>query len=262
MTTILDEIIAHKKTEIINLDLDMSKILDAEIPKSEKSFYQALLADNKKNIKIIAEIKKASPSKGELFMNADILKIAKIYQKNGASCISVLSDKKYFSGSLEDVQKVANFVQIPIIRKDFILEKTQIKQARLFGANAVLLMVSILKDIKILQEFREYAEFFGMDCLVETHDEESIKIAVASGAKIIGVNSRDFTDLSVNLNKLPNLLDQIPNNKNIVKVAESGIYTPEDVQLVMPHADAILVGTALMTSGIEKIKNQLQTLLI
>ena len=143
--------------------------------------------------------------------------------------------------------------------KDFIIDKGQILEARLSEASAVLLMTSVLKTVEHLKALREYAESLGMDALVETQDEAEIKVALASGAHIIGVNARHFSDLSVNINRVPRLLQKIP--KNIIRVAESGISTKADVALVEPYCDAILVGSSLMNGDTQTIPEKISTLL-
>ncbi len=245
---ILEKIIVHKKEELA-FKADYYICLESAFKKKElrvpesKDFLKSL-QEKGEMPKLIAEIKKCSPSKGEIFPQGDILRIAEIYEKSGAAAISVLSDEKFFSGSINDVATVSQKVRIPVLRKDFIMEDSQILEAALYGASAVLLMVSVLKTQKRVRIFREYTEALGLHALVETKSEAEIELAVQAGAKIIGVNSRDFEDLSVDLDRLPSLLSKIP--EGIVRVAESGIYTPEDIEKLVPYCDAILVGTSFM----------------
>jgi len=238
---ILDKIINYKKAEILGLDC---KYKSMNPQKSDKSFIKFL--KNSENFwpKVIAEIKKKSPSKGEIFSNADVGRIAEIYEKNGAMAISCLTDSHFFGGRLEDLKKISATSEIPVLRKDFIIEKSQIKEARIFGADAVLLMTSVLKTDEKLREFRQYAESFGLDCLVETHDVNEIKIAIESGAKIIGVNSRDFSDLSIDLGNFQRLLPLIP--EGIVRVAESGLEDLDEIEKIKNICDGVLVGTNFM----------------
>ncbi len=243
MTNILEKIIAHKKKELsANPIPDFTNNLKS----STRSFQKALQNPDKKHPKLIAEIKRKSPSKGLIFPKADISKIAKIYEQNGAAAISCLTDEYFFGGNTETLKKVTESVNIPVLRKDFIIEKSQIQEARYFGADAVLLMTSVLKTAEKLREFREYAEKFNMDCLVETHDLAEIKIAVDSGAKIIGVNSRDFNDpeLRINLENFQTCLPHIP--KGIIRVAESGLEDLAEIEKIKPLCEAILVGTNFM----------------
>lgn len=261
MTHILEKIITKKQSELleksdyytkINKNFEEGKLIFPK-QKESKKFLSVLKSTNLSEIKLIAEIKKASPSKGALFPKANISKIAKIYEKNGASAISILSDEYYFQGNIKDIASISQKVEIPVLRKDFILDKCQILEAKIAGASAILLMVSVLKNETKIKSFIKYAKKINIDCLVETHSEEEIKIAVSAGAQIVGVNSRDFSDLSIDLNRLPPLLEKIP--KNIVRVAESGIYTPEDIEKLKPYCDAILVGTSFMkTQNYEEIE--------
>lgn len=248
---ILDKIINFKKAEILGLECKYKSIN----PQSSNKNFLKFLKNSKKNWpKVIAEIKTKSPSKGEIFPNADIEKIAKIYEKNGAMAISCLTDNHFFGGSLEFLKEVSETVDIPVLRKDFIINKSQIKEARIFGGDAILLMTSVLKTAEKLREFREYAESFGMDCLVETHDEAEIKIAIESDAKIIGVNSRDFNDpdLKINLNNFQKLLPLIP--YGIVRVAESGLEDLSEIEKIKDICDVVLVGTNFMkTQDYEKM---------
>lgn len=246
--TILDRIIAQKQIEVSPL---ASTLKNASPTKSRRNF-KAAITKTGAAPKLIAEIKKASPSKGPIFPGADILDIADIYAQNGAAAISVLTDMEFFHGSLASLHTVSREVEIPVLRKDFIIDKSQILEARLSEADAVLLMVTVLKDAERIKSLREYAESLGMDCLVETHDEAEIKIALAAGATIIGVNARNFSDLSVDLENFKRLLPLIPDD--CVKVAESGLKTLADVQAVAPLCDAILVGTTFMgTQDYEQI---------
>ncbi len=240
---ILDKIINYKKAETLGLSCKYKNIIPA---KSQKSFLKFLQNKKKTWPRIIAEIKVKSPSKGEIFPNADIIKIAKIYEKNGASAISCLTDNFFFGGKLEYLKKLSSIIKIPILRKDFIIKKSQIKEARIFGADAILLMTSVLKTSEKLQDFREYAESFDMDCLVETHDEKEIEIAINSGAKIIGINSRDFNDpnLKINLNNFQKLLPLIPDK--IIKIAESGLEKLEELEKISHLCDGVLIGTNFM----------------
>ena len=239
--TILDIIIESKKAEIKGLEKKYSGILPL---KSQKNFLESIKKKEGGNPSLIAEIKRASPSKGDIFPNADILQIAKIYAESGASAISFLTDKPFFGGKIEELEFVGAQNLVPLLRKDFILEKSQILEARIYGADAVLLMVSVLKEVSVIRDLIQYAESFGMDCLVETHDAEEIQVAIEAGAQIIGVNSRDFTDLSIDLRLFETLLPQIP--EGILRVAESGLETIEAVEAVAPLCDAILVGTNFM----------------
>lgn len=256
LMTLLEKIIAQKEREISGLEKTLK---NAKPTRNSRSFLKALKRKAGENVKLIAEIKKASPSKGSIAPEADVTEIAEIYEQSGASAISVLTDYEFFQGSLSDLNHVAREVDIPVLRKDFIIDKGQILEARLSEASAVLLMTSVLKTADKLKALREYAESMGMDALVETQDETEIRIALMSGAKIIGVNARHFSDLSVDINRVPTLLQKIP--QNIIRVAESGINTHTDIELVSPYCDAILVGSVLMSGETDTINNKITALL-
>ena len=254
--TVLQKIIEQKKREVSGLERTLK---NARPTQNTRSFLKALKRNKNAPVQLIAEIKKASPSKGDIALDADVTEIAEIYEQSGVAAISVLTDYEFFQGSLSDLNNVVRDVEIPVLRKDFIIDKGQILEARLSEASAVLLMTSVLKTEDALREMREYAESLGMDALVETQDEAEIKKAIASGAKIIGVNARHFSDLSVDINRVPILLQKIP--KGIIRVAESGIKIKSDVDLVSPYCDAILVGSSLMEAGSEKISTRIKQLL-
>ncbi len=255
--SVLQKILNQKQKEVLLLS---KSLWDLNPPKNTLSFLNALKkSPSQIPPNLIAEIKKASPSKGAILPNANILEIANTYESSGASCISVLTDEKFFAGSLDDLASVSKSIKIPTLRKDFIIDERQILQARQAGASAVLLMTSVLQTTEKLKAFRLFAEKLNMDALIETQDEAEIKKAIDSGAQIIGVNARHFSDLSVDLSRVPPLLQKIPNN--VVKVAESGIISHEDVQTVSPYCDAILVGSSLMESGIEGIEKKIKKFL-
>lgn len=254
--TILKKIIAQKQREISGLERTLK---NAKPSKNQRSFLKAITRKNGEAVKLIAEIKKASPSKGPIAPEADVVEIGLMYESCGAAAISVLTDYEFFQGSLSDLNNVTREVEIPVLRKDFIIDTDQILEARLSEASAVLLMTSVLKTAEKLKTLREYAESFGMDALVETQDEDEIEIALQSGAKIIGVNARHFSDLSVDINRVPDLLKKLPDH--VVKVAESGISTKADVDLVSPYCDAILVGSCFMSGDVRLIKSKIKALL-
>jgi indole-3-glycerol phosphate synthase len=195
---------------------------------------------------IIAEIKKASPSKGVLATDFDPAAIAKMYERGGAAAISVLTDKPNFQGSLDHLKAARARVAIPILRKDFTIDEFDILEAAAAGADAILLIAAIL-DEKQLRDYRELAAKFRIAALVEVHDEEELRIAVASGATIIGVNNRDLHTFEVSLDVSLRLADEMPVGG--VRVAESGIHSPIDIQRLMAAGyTAFLVGEHLMRS--------------
>jgi indole-3-glycerol phosphate synthase len=254
--TILKKIIAQKQREVSGLERTLK---NAKPLINQCSFLKALQRAPGEGVKLIAEIKKASPSKGAIAPDADVVEIGLEYEACGAAAISVLTDYEFFQGSLSDLNNVVREVEIPVLRKDFIIDKGQILEARLSEASAVLLMTSVLKTVENLKDFREYAESLGMDALVETQDEAEIKKAVASGAKIIGVNARHFSDLSVDINRVPALLKLIP--EGLIRVAESGIASKADLDLVAPFCDAVLIGSIFMSGDPRTIKPKIEALL-
>jgi indole-3-glycerol phosphate synthase len=198
---------------------------------------------------LIAEVKKASPSAGVIRPDFDPVAIARTYEEAGASCISVLTDEKFFQGSKECMREIRNAVHLPILRKDFIIDALQILEAIEYGADAILLIVAILTDQE-LKLFLSTATEAGLDVLVEVHDETELKRALDAGAAIIGINNRDLRTFRVSLQTSIDLIAKAralaPNN-NKVFVAESGIHTHEDVQkLAQAGAHAVLVGESLM----------------
>ena len=203
-----------------------------------------LSALKKPGISFICEIKKASPSKGLISPDFPYLKIAAAYEQAGADCISCLTEPEYFLGSDDIFREVREKVNLPMLRKDFTVCEYQLDQARVMGANAALLIVSLM-DERTLTAYLEHCEELGIAALVETHDEEEIRTAVSAGAKIIGVNNRNLKDFSVDFGNAARLRDRIP--PECIYVAESGVRTPEDVQrLRQIGADAALIGETLM----------------
>ncbi len=257
---ILDKIVKAKR---MRLGVQKNKLSqDALLAKLEEqrqvvlqakagSFSQALMttrgSENGHGITLIAEIKKASPSKGLISDEFDYLQIASQYEQLGAAAISVLTEEDYFLGSPDYLQQIRERVQIPLLRKDFIIDSYQIYEAKLLGADAILLIVCLLSDQQ-LKEFMKIAEELGLDCLVEAHDEQEVKKAVSCGAKIIGINNRDLKTFHVNLDISRKLGKIIP--KGIIRVSESGIHTIQDINAVLECGfDAVLIGEALMKAG-------------
>ena len=205
----------------------------------------AFLAGLKKpGISFICEIKKASPSKGLISPEFPYLDIARSYETAGADCLSCLTEPEYFLGSDLVFRSIRQAVALPMLRKDFTVGVYQLDQARVMGADAALLIVSLL-DAKTLSAYLERCEALGIAALVETHDEQEIRTAVSAGAKIIGVNNRNLKDFSVDFSNTARLRDQIP--ASCVCVAESGVRSPEDIRALRGiGADAVLVGETLM----------------
>ena len=242
--TILDKIMLHKreelpkrKREIAESDLRAGMYIAPPVV----DFAAALRAPG---ISLIAECKRASPSKGLLRNGYDAVELAITYEDNGASAISVLTDSNFFQGKIEDLAAVKREVKIPVLRKDFIFDSYQIIEARAAGADAILLIASLLKG-NVLRDLRREAEALGMQCLVEVHDEAEVEHALASGATIIGVNNRDLRSFEVDFDTTARLRPLIPDT--CILVAESGINGADDVsRLKEIGADAMLVGERLV----------------
>jgi len=245
---ILDEIVAHKRIEVAKAKkirplAEMEK--QAAAQPSTRGFGKAIERPRPETpVRVIAEIKKASPSKGLLRKDFRSREIARSYQRNGAAAISVLTDEKFFQGGLDVLKAVRAEVSLPLLRKDFIIDSYQIVEARAAGADAILLIVSVLSDAE-LRSFRERAEALGLDCLVEVHTAEEGRRAADSGARIIGVNNRDLRTFVTDVRHTEQILPFLP--QDAIRVSESGIATSNDVRyLASLGVDAILVGETLM----------------
>ena len=242
----LDEIVEKTKERIeteksiISLEDLKNEVSLMEIS-DEFPFKKALSEDN---ISIIAEVKKASPSKGLICEDFDYLAIAKEYEAAGASAISVLTEPYFFKGDNEYLKEIAENVSIPILRKDFVIDEYMIWEAKMLGASAVLLIVSIL-DIVTLKKFLDLAHDLGLSAIVETHDGDEIMRAMTVGAEIIGVNNRNLNDFTVDIENSINLRRCVGND--VIFISESGIKTKEDVaRLKENDVDAVLIGETLM----------------
>lgn len=196
------------------------------------------------HINLIAEIKKASPSKGILRGDFNPAKIAVTYQANGAAAISVLTDERFFEGKIEYIKKVKESVSLPILRKDFIIDEYQIYESAAAGADAILLICELLSTNEII-EFNNLASSLGLDVMIEIHNEEDLQKALAAGGQIIGINNRDLHTFRVDLNVTQKMIRLIPKDKMIV--SESGIKSYEDVMFLKSlGVNAVLIGEALM----------------
>lgn len=242
----LDEIIAQKHLEVQRLLPRAEKLRAAAALRDDvRSFYDALRADPTR-LSMIAEVKRASPSAGTIAADFDPLTIARGYEKAGANALSVLTDEKYFQGRLEYLTLIREQVDIPCLRKDFIIHEAQIFEAVVAGADAILLIVAAL-DQPTLEHLLEVASTFQLDALVEVHDLPELERALATDARIIGVNNRNLKHFTVDLGTTEKLAEEVPDD--VVLVAESGIKTVADAQrLAEAGADALLVGETLMRS--------------
>lgn len=249
MASILDTIAAATRDRIekqkLLTPLAELKELCVCLPSAEGAAFKEALA--KPGLSIIAEVKKASPSKGVIAEDFPYLEIARSYQDGGADAISCLTEPQWFMGSDAIFQEIAGQVGIPMLRKDFTVGEYQIYQARLMGASAVLLICAILSDEQ-LAAYLELAHSLGLEALVEAHDAGEIARAVNAGATVIGVNNRNLKDFSVDIGNAERLRDAVP--ASCVYVAESGVGCAEDIARVAAlGADAALVGEALMRSA-------------
>jgi len=241
---ILARIVQHKRRELADAELCQQALDTKARSLSRRDFRAALEAGAPA---VIAEVKKGSPSKGLFANRFEPAVIAQTYQKGGAAALSVLTDHQFFHGSLADLEAARAAVQIPALRKDFIISKVQVAESAAWGADAILLITAVLTDHE-LRDYREYAESFAMAAVVEVHDREEINRAVASGARIIGVNNRDLRTFDVRIETSLELAERIPTG--VVRVSESGIHSAADVaRLRAAGYSAFLVGEHLMRSG-------------
>ena len=249
--TILDEIAAYAKIrvkEAKNIEsLESIKERAYQMPKGDFEFEKAL---KKQGLSFICECKKASPSKGVIAEHFPYVEIAKQYEEAGADCISVLTEPKWFWGSLDYLKEISENVNIPLLRKDFTVDEYMIYEAKINGASAVLLIVSILSEDQI-REYLKICDDLGMSAIVETHDKEEAETAIRAGARIIGVNNRNLKDFSVDNLLAANLRKSVPDD--IIFVSESGIKDGNDTRLAYDSgADAVLVGETLMRADDKK----------
>lgn len=239
---ILTKIVDIKKDEVNKLKKDFSKSAIKDIMINELSFYKALT--NKKNINLIAEIKKGSPSKGIIRPNFNYKEIAHEYIKGGADAISVLTDENFFMGNIKYLEEIATFKQVPILRKDFIIDEVQIYQAKKSGADAILLICEIL-DINQISEFTSLAKELGLDVLLELHSAKQLEKIDFNLNRIIGINNRNLETFEVNLKTTEEIKNYIP--ENIIIVSESGITVKGDIDyLKKQKINAVLVGEYFM----------------
>jgi indole-3-glycerol phosphate synthase len=247
---ILDKIVARKRIEVAGLpETPASDELLRRVG-ARRDFWGALKKPRRSGPALIAEVKKASPSAGVICEDFDPVRIAKTYESAGASCLSVLTDEKFFQGSLEYLKQIRSAVRVPLLRKDFIIDERQIPQSIEWGADAILLIVSILTDEQ-LRSFHTLAQSAGLAILVEVHDEKELDRAIGIGAALIGVNNRDLKTFKVDLATTERLANRLRNSgRDVLLVAESGIHTRADVERLRScGAGAILVGESLMRHG-------------
>ncbi len=254
---LLDEIVGYKKTylkeskKIISEYALLKKL--ATRPKTKKRDFKKALKKGKR-LSLIAELKQASPSSGVIVKNYEPGKIAKVYEKAGASCISVLTDERFFKGELFHIQMVKEETTLPVLRKDFIIDAYQILESALYGADSVLLIARILEQ-KTLRDCISICRDFDMTAVVEVHSRNDLDKAFSVNADVIGINNRDLDTLKVDLKTTERLIKFIP--KGVIKISESGISTRKDIEYLKSlGVDAVLIGEALLKSGNikEKVK--------
>ena len=246
--TILDEIVARKRGEV---EAARALVSGAEMAQAAQNsahvplgFRAALLAGEAPAI--IAELKRRSPSRGEIRPDFDPVACAKSYRDGGAAAISVLTDEFYFGGHLDILRQVRVAVDIPLLRKDFMLTEYQVDEARCAGADAILLIVAAL-EADALEDLYRRGRDRGLDVLVEVHDEAELEVAIDLGANLIGVNNRNLHSFEVDLAVTEQLAARVPGGSDVVLIAESGIYTPLDTErLSNAGARGFLVGESLM----------------
>jgi indole-3-glycerol phosphate synthase len=247
--SVLDSIIAGVREDLAARRLPMAQILEAlEVAPPVKDCLPALLTDE---ISVIAEVKRSSPSKGALATISDPAALAASYEQAGASVISVLTEQRRFGGTLNDLDQVRKTVELPVLRKDFMIDEYQFYEARAHGADVVLLIVAALSKNQ-LDDFLHLSRELGMRALIEVHTHFELESALDISSEIIGVNSRNLKTLDVDTQVFSQLIPQIP--KHIARVAESGISTRSDVEFAHENgATAILVGEALVRSADPKV---------
>jgi indole-3-glycerol phosphate synthase len=246
--TILDEILAHKKEEVAarRARRAQSELEHAigSVP-AARGFVAALQRSAQRgDAAVIAEVKKASPSKGVIREDFQPVEIARSYEAAGASCLSVLTDEKYFQGSDHYLTEIRKSVELPLLRKEFIVDEYQIAESRLIGADCILLIVAAL-TADALRDFYGHARSMGLDVLIEVHDAEELELALTLEPALIGINNRNLKTFETSLSSTYDLLDCIPDD--VLVVTESGIHSRDDVQAMREHnVNAFLVGEAFM----------------
>jgi indole-3-glycerol phosphate synthase len=250
MTNILEQIIAHKRTEIAALDTRALRRAAEQSP-APRNFLAAIRRRRfETRPSLIAELKRASPSKGILAPHLDLFQVADIYAGNGASAISVLTDEKYFMGKLETLRELrfTRKSELPLLRKDFIIDEVQLHEARANGADAVLLIVAVLTDDQLFADLHSTALALGLTPLIEVHDEfETERALKLQDVRLLGINNRNLATFEVSLETTERLRSMIP--ADIAVVAESGIFNAEDIdRLSKSNVDTVLVGEALITA--------------
>jgi indole-3-glycerol phosphate synthase len=246
VTTYLDAILEHHRAVAASDRRSIDSLMsDATAASPARGFGATLRAEP--DLAVIAEIKRRSPSKGDLFVDLDPGTVAQTYARGGASCLSVLTDVEHFGGSVADLQTARAACSLPVLRKDFTVSERDVLDARIMGADCVLLIAAAL-DKQELAEFHQLATSIGLDVLVEIHDEAELEMALEIEASIIGVNQRDLVTFEVDHDRAVRMAAAIPTS--VVRVAESGVRGADDAQsLRRAGYDAVLVGESLVTAN-------------
>ena len=248
MATYLDKIVAHHRARASADTRSLDNLVaDAMAMPAARGFAASLRTTSVERLAVIAEIKRRSPSKGDLNAGLDPAALANAYETCGASAMSVLTDEPHFGGSVADLQTTRAACGLPVIRKDFTVGPRDVCDARLIGADCVLLIAAALSTREVV-EYHALATSIGLDVLVEIHDEAELDVALAAGASLVGVNQRDLVTFAVDHERAVHMASRMP--AGVVRVAESGVRGPEDARSLRAAGyDAVLVGESLVTSG-------------
>jgi indole-3-glycerol phosphate synthase len=245
MTTYLDRIVDRHREDAANDTRRLGDLIAKTAALHPTRGFRATLLGTP-GLAVIAEIKRRSPSKGDLNGNLDPVELATTYAKGGAACLSVLTDEEFFGGSVADLEAARAATSLPVLRKDFTIDPRDVADTRLMGADAVLLIASVLDPFELV-EFHQLGNELGLDVLVEIHDEPELEEALNAGASLVGVNQRDLSSFEVDPDRALRLASAIPDN--VVKVAESGIRDGDDAKrLANAGYHAVLVGEMLVTA--------------
>ena len=244
----LDKIVQSHREKAAREQRNLNDLVgQARALPAARGFADQLVVDSREQLCVIAEIKRKSPSKGVLHPDLNAANISALYQQGGASCLSVLTDEDFFGGSVEDLQNARASTSLPVIRKDFTVSEFDVVDARLMGADCVLLIAAALSNDE-LSRFFDLATYIGLDVLVETHDESELDRALNVGANIVGVNQRDLTTFEVDHARAERMASLIP--PTVVRVAESGVRDARDARRLRDAGyDAVLVGESIVTAG-------------
>ncbi len=265
MTTFLERILKVKEEEVKALSRDLSRMEERLAQTREDNtlhrpldFAQAIRQGDR--LSIVSEVKRASPSKGLIAPDFQPIEVAKAYERAGAAAISVLTDMQFFQGSIDDLKAVRRNVTVPILRKDFIIDEAQILEARLAGADAVLLIVAALaENPNRIRELRDYAGSLSLDVLVEVHSEEELELALRAEPSILGINNRNLHTFEVSLETTKRVVSLVP--PDVTTIAESGIHSHLDASTMASFGvHGLLVGESLMRAGLDNVEPLLSSL--